>query len=158
MEPEIREVVGGPDLEDVRTLFREYADWIGIDLSFQDFSRELRELPGEYASPEGTLLLCRVHDAAAGCVAVRSWREETSEMKRLFVREQFRGGGCGALLAERAIVWARSAGYKRILLDTLPSMVTAQHLYERLGFREVPPYRFNPIEGARFMELSLSEG
>lgn len=154
---ELVEVVDGRDLDDVRQLFREYARWIGIDLSFQDFSRELEELPGEYIAPTGTLLLARADGVAAGCVAAHTWGADDCEMKRLFVRERFRGCGYGAALAERTIAWAGTAGYHRMLLDTLPSMEDAQRLYTRLGFREVAPYRFNPLPGAKFMELILRE-
>src|SRR5262249_7586085 len=151
-------VAGGPLLEEVRALFREYADSLPVDLSFQDFARELADLPGEYAPPSGVLLLASAGAAAAGCVAVHAWRERACEMKRLFVRGAFQGHGLGRALAERAIEWARQAGYERMLLDTLPSMAAAQQLYERLGFRDVPPYRFNPIAGSRFLELRLQPG
>ena len=92
---------------------------------------------------------------AAGCVAVRKWRGRDCEMKRLFVRAAFRGSGSGVFLAERAIEWARGAGYTRMVLDTLPSMGSAQRLYERLGFRDIPAYRFNPVPGTRYMARLL---
>jgi GNAT superfamily N-acetyltransferase len=141
----------------VRALFREYADWTGVDLSFQGFARELAKLPGDYAPPAGVLFLCMHDEEPAGCVAVRRWQLDACEMKRLYAREAFRGRGYGTLLAGEAIAWARSAGYKRMLLDTLPSMTAAQRLYTALGFREIPPYRFNPIAGAKFMELVLAD-
>ncbi|MGH9463149.1 MAG: GNAT family N-acetyltransferase [Vicinamibacteria bacterium] len=152
---ESRTVVSGADLEAVRRLFGEYAQWVAIDLSFQGFADEVADLPGEYVAPHGTLLLCVVEKAAAGCVAVRPCQTVACEMKRLYVREAFQGRGCGLFLARRAIEWAKRAGYRRMLLDTLPTMAAAQRLYEGLGFREVAPYRFNPIPGARFMELPL---
>jgi GNAT superfamily N-acetyltransferase len=152
---ETRIVVEGPDLEEVRALFREYADWVAVDLSFQGFVEELAGLPGKYQAPEGALLLCLVDQRAAGCIGVRAWQARTCEVKRLYVRKAFQGRGCGLFLAEQAIAWARQAGYHRMLLDTLPAMSAAQHLYERLGFREVAPYRFNPIPGTRYMELLL---
>ncbi len=148
-------VTSGPDLDEVRNLFREYAEWVAVDLSFQGFAEELAGLPGRYVEPEGILLLCRVDGSAAGCIAVRAWQAGACEMKRLYVRAAYRGRGCGVFLAERAIEWARKAGYARMVLDTLPSMATAQQLYERLGFRDIPPYRFNPVAGARFMALDL---
>jgi putative acetyltransferase len=154
-EVRIDAVAEGPLLDEVRTLFREYADSLPVDLSFQDFARELAGLPGEYAPPAGVLLLAHVGAAVAGCLAVHAWRERACEMKRLFVRDAFHGHGLGRTLAERAIGWARAAGYERMLLDTLPSMTAAQRLYEQLGFRDVPPYRFNPIAGSRFLELRL---
>jgi putative acetyltransferase len=153
-----RVVTGGPDLEEVRSLFREYAEWIAVDLSFQGFSEELTSLPGEYVAPHGTLLLCAAEGVAAGCIGVRKWHTDTCEMKRLYVRPRFRGSGCGRFLAQRAIDWAIGRGYARMLLDTLPSMTSAQRLYERLGFRDISPYRLNPVPGARFMALELHRG
>jgi GNAT superfamily N-acetyltransferase len=155
---ESRIAVDGPDLEEVRALFREYADWVAVDLSFQGFAEELAGLPGEYKAPQGTLILCVVGQRAAGCIGVRPWQARTCEMKRLYVREEFQGRGCGFFLAAQAIEWARQAGYDRMLLDTLPAMTAAQRLYERLGFREVDAYRFNPVPGTRYMELSLGSG
>jgi len=152
---EVEYVVEGRRLAEVRALFQEYATSLSIDLSFQGFAQELASLPGEYAAPHGTLLLGLVGGAAAGCVAVRRWDDGACEMKRLYVRDSFKGQGCGRVLAQHAIEWARRAGYDRMLLDTLPSMAAAQRLYEDLGFRDVAPYRFNPVAGARYMELRL---
>jgi ribosomal protein S18 acetylase RimI-like enzyme len=152
---ELRAVTSGPDLEEVRGLFREYAEWVAVDLSFQGFAEELAGLPGQYVPPKGVLLLCVVDDTPAGCVAVREWEAGTCEMKRLYVRPACRGRKCGVFLAERAIEWAGKAGYAHMVLDTLPSMGAAQTLYERLGFRDIAPYRFNPVPGARFMRLDL---
>jgi putative acetyltransferase len=152
---EARMVVSGSDLEEMRALFREYAEWVAVDLSFQGFAEELAALPGEYVEPHGTLLLCVVAQVPAGCVAVRRWQADTCEMKRLYVRLESRGKGCGLFLAQRAIEWAGRRSYTRMLLDTLPSMTAAQRLYERMGFRDVAPYRPNPITGARFMALEL---
>jgi GNAT superfamily N-acetyltransferase len=125
-------------------------------LSFQGFDEELRRLPGDYAGPGGVLMLFTPDGGEpAGCIAARRWSSDACEMKRLFVRDRFRGMGAGRALVEAVIAWARTAGYKRMLLDTLPSMEGAQRLYTDFGFRERPPYRFNPVEGARFMELPL---
>jgi GNAT superfamily N-acetyltransferase len=146
---------GDADIAEVRRLFREYAAWVGVDLSFQGFDRELAELPGDYVPPAGVLFVAEVDGEVAGCVAAHRWGASVCEMKRLFVREGFRGAGCGRALVESIIAWARNAGYERILLDTLPVMDQAQRLYARLGFREVAPYRFNPVPGARFLELTL---
>jgi len=151
----IATVLDGPSLADVRQLFQEYAEWVAIDLSFQDFDREMSSLPGDYVAPTGTLLLALVDGAPAGCVAIRAIDATRCEMKRLHVRRAFQGMGCGRQLAERAIAWARGAGYQSMLLDTLPSMARAQRLYEELGFVDVPAYRFNPVDGARFMALPL---
>ena len=148
---------GADDVAKVRLLFREYAKSLNVDLSFQNFEREVEDLPGGYAPPTGALFLCRTSVGVAGCVAVRRWAEHVAEMKRLFVRESFRGHGCGRLLAERAVAWARAAGYRTICLDTLASMVEARALYERLGFGQTTPYRFNPLPGATYMSLDLTE-
>ncbi len=153
---QIAPVLEGPRLDDVRQLFEEYAAWIAIDLSFQGFANEVANLPGDYAAPDGTLLLGLVDGCVAGCVGVRRADERGCEMKRLYVRPPFQRSGGGRQLAERAIEWARRAGYRRMLLDTLPSMTGAQRMYEQLGFKDVPAYRFNPIAGARYMELGLA--
>jgi putative acetyltransferase len=152
---ELIAVLDGPLLDEVRRLFQEYADSLGVDLSFQDFARELATLPGEYVPPGGTLVLALLDRTAAGCVGVRRTDANRCEMKRLFVRPQFQRTGCGRRLAERAIEWAGAAGYGQMLLDTLPTMTAAQRMYERLGFSDVPAYRFNPIAGTRFMARTL---
>jgi carbonic anhydrase len=149
------QVASHADITEVRRLFEEYATWVAVDLSFQDFDRELAELPGDYVLPAGVLFVARVDGKVAGCVAAHRWREGVCEMKRLFVRDGFRGSGCGRALVDSIIAWARKAGYRRILLDTLPAMDQAQRLYRRLGFRDVAPYRHNPVPGARFLELIL---
>jgi putative acetyltransferase len=139
------------DLDEVRTLFREYASALPFALDFQGFDRELAELPGAYAPPRGALLLAR----GAGCVGLRPLDETTCEMKRLYVRRSARGSGLGRLLAEAVIGEGRRLGYARMRLDTVPGMETAQVLYAQLGFREIAPYRVNPVPGARFLELQL---
>jgi putative acetyltransferase len=152
----IRQAEAGADLRAAHDLFAEYADSLGIDLSFQDLDRELDELPGAYAPTEGRLLLALMEEEAAGCVALRDLGEGVCEMKRLYVRPAFRGRGLGRLLAEAVIDEARAAGYRRMRLDTLPSMAEAIPLYRSLGFREIEPYRFNPVEGATFLELNIA--
>jgi putative acetyltransferase len=143
------------DIETARTLFREYADRLGIDLCFQGFDRELAELPGDYAAPRGRLLLARVDGGVAGCIALRPLDDGACEMKRLFTRPQYRGRGLGRSLAETVIREARDIGYARMRLDTMPSMTEAIALYRRLGFHEIAPYRLNPVAGALFLELEL---
>jgi putative acetyltransferase len=142
-----------------RLLFSEYAKSLSIDLCFQDFEKELRELPGEYVAPRGVLLLARVNGEFAGCCALRSLDSadypNASEMKRLYVRPKFRGLRIGRLLAERLLDEARLCGYSCILLDTLDEMESARALYEDLGFREIPPYYFNPIAGAHYLKAEL---
>jgi ribosomal protein S18 acetylase RimI-like enzyme len=142
-------------LKEARLLFEEYADSLGIDLCFQGFDAELATLPGSYAPPAGRLLLAVRGREVAGCVALRPLTPGVCEMKRLYVRPAFRGHGVGRLLAEQVVAEARKAGYRLMRLDSLPSMGSALSLYRQLGFREIRPYRNNPIEGAVFMELQL---
>jgi GNAT superfamily N-acetyltransferase len=134
------------DVETVQGLLREYADGLDVDLAFQDFASELADPLGYY---ELVLL------ADGGCVALRRIDEATCEMKRLYVRPSTRGSGLGRRLAKAIIAEARARGYRRMLLDTLPTMTTARSLYESLGFRETEPYRYNPVPGTRFLELEL---
>jgi putative acetyltransferase len=136
----------GTDVDAVRTLLREYADGLGVDLSFQDFDAEL-------ADPLGFYELVLV--AAEGCVALRRVDDRTCEMKRLYVRPAARGTGLGRALAGAVIAHARARGYERMVLDTLPSMAEARSLYASLGFRETEAYRYNPVEGTTYLELLL---
>lgn len=152
---EIIHATGPEQIATVRELFLEYQRWLGLDLCFQNFSAELAALPGEYAPPTGRLLLA-LHDARpAGCIALRRIENDVCEMKRLFVRPEFQSLKIGRALAERVIAEARNAGYARMRLDTLPVMTRAHALYAALGFREIPPYRHNPVPGAVYMELDL---
>ena len=143
-------------IETVRTLFLEYQKELGIDLCFQNFGDEVANLPGDYAYPDGDLKLAIVGADVAGCVALRRMGPETCEMKRLYVRAQFRGKGLGRKLANAIIRQARLIGYQRMWLDTLPGkMDRAISMYESLGFRQIPAYYNNPVVGAIFMELDL---
>lgn len=143
------------DIEIVREIFREYEAAIGVSLCFQSFEKELAELPGAYAPPKGRLYLLRIDGEVEGCIALRPCGEQDCEMKRLYVRPARRKGGVGRLLAERVIADARSIGYRRMLLDTLDSMQSAQRLYESLGFVDAEPYTHNPHSGVRYMQLDL---
>lgn len=151
----IRTASGPGDTETARRLFGEYADALGVDLGFQDWDRELSELPGEYAPPHGALFLAQDGAAVLGCVALRPLDPQTCEMKRLYVRPQGRGRRLGQRLAQRAIDEGRRLGYERMRLDTLPFMAEAITLYRRLGFREIAPYRYNPVPGSLFFERDL---
>ena len=143
------------DLSRVQSLFREYADSLGIDLSFQGFEQELASLPGKYSPPDGDSWLAEHDGATVGCVAMRPLAGRTCEMKRLFVRPQFRGLSLGRQLAETVLAAAVEKGYQRICLDTLPSMTQAQELYRQMGFVEVESYCHNPVPGAVFMAKEL---
>ncbi len=151
----IREAIGDGDIASVRTLLIEYQTELGIDLTFQGFADELKNLPGAYASPAGCLFIALIGDQAAGCVGLRQFDQASCEMKRLYVRPEFRKAKLGIELARHVIVKARQLGYQRMLLDTLPTMQRAQRMYEQIGFRDVAPYRHNPIAGTRFLSLDL---
>jgi ribosomal protein S18 acetylase RimI-like enzyme len=143
-------------VEQARELFLEYARSLGFSLCFQGFDKELAELPGDYAAPEGRLLLAEYSGQLAGCVALHRLDGETCEMKRLYLRPQFRGQGIGRALVERVMDEARRIGYRNMRLDTVePIMKDAVAMYRRFGFREIAPYRENPIAGALYMELEL---
>ena len=159
--PDIR--LQAPDspalLDATRELFTEYAQALGIDLCFQNFDAELAGLPGDYAAPQGCLLLAFVDGELAGCGGLRPLADvdyaNACEMKRLYVRRAFRRFGLGRLLTQALIDGALQAGYSVMLLDTLDDMEAARGLYESLGFVEVPPYYFNPIPGAHYLKVEL---
>ena len=146
------------EIEQARQLFKEYAAWLEIDLCFQNFEKELADLPGDYATPNGRLLLAYDDNESAGCVALRKIDDGVCEMKRLFVRDKFRGQGLGRSLIDAIISEAKDIGYKRMRLDTLPpKMNDAIALYRSFGFKEIEPYYQNPVPGAMFMELKLNK-
>jgi GNAT superfamily N-acetyltransferase len=142
----------------VRELFLEYANSLGFSLCFQSFDQELAGLPGEYSPPDGRLLLAEYEGQLAGCVALHKISAEICEMKRLYLRPAFRGKGLGRILAERILRDAREIGYQRLRLDTVePVMKDAVAMYRRLGFKEIEPYRANPMPGTLYMELDLTK-
>lgn len=144
------------DVAAAKSLFLEYAQSLGFSLCFQGFDQELAGLPGRYAPPSGALFLAREGQELAGCIALRALDEDgVCEMKRLYVRDRFRGTGLGRRLAEEAIEEARRIGYSKMRLDTLPTMVRAIPMYRKLGFVEIEPYTVNPVEGALFFEKTL---
>lgn len=146
-------------LDAARTVLREYAAGLGVDLCFQNFEHELASLPGEYAPPAGALLLATVDGQLAACGGLRALPDvdypNACEMKRLYVRPAFRGYGLGRRLAQELIDRATEAGYSVMLLDTLDDMEAARGLYATLGFEEIPPYYYNPIPGAHYLKVDL---
>lgn len=151
--------VSADEWRETRDIFTEYAQSLNVDLCFQGFDEELAQLPGEYASPRGALLLARVDGAVAGCCALRPLDAadypNAAEMKRLYVRQAFRGLGLGRRLADAILDEARMAGYSCVLLDTLDDMEAARALYEDLGFEEIPPYYHNPHAGAHYLKVDI---
>ena len=147
------------DIAAVRGLIAEYAQALGVDLCFQDIDEELAQLPGEYSPPRGALFMAVIDGKPAGCVALRPLDTadypNAAEMKRLYVRDRYRGSGLGRELAKAALDAALEAGYSCVLLDTLDEMESARDLYEDLGFHEIPPYYHNPIAGAHYLKCEL---
>ncbi|MCL4539534.1 MAG: GNAT family N-acetyltransferase [Bacteroidetes bacterium] len=139
----------------VKELFLEYERSLPFDLDFQNFDEEVSHLPGEYSTPEGRILIALAGGKPAGCVALRKHGEGVCEMKRLYVRPEFRGEGIGKTLAGRIIAEAKKIGYEKMRLDTVGSMVEAIALYRSFGFKEIGQYRVNPLPGAIFFELDL---
>ena len=153
---EILQAETSEQIEETQKLFREYEKWLELDICFQGFEAELANLPGKYAEPDGRLLLILVDGKIAGCIALRKLEESICEMKRLYLRDEFRGFGLGNKLIERLIEEARLIGYKEMRLDTLPDkMAKAVKLYETYGFRPIPAYYHNPYSETLFMELVL---
>jgi ribosomal protein S18 acetylase RimI-like enzyme len=138
-----------------KELFLEYAKSLDFELCFQDFDKELDGLPGFYSPPEGRLYLAELNGEITGCIALRKLEDEICEMKRLYVKPQYRGNLIGKILVEKLIEESKIIGYKRIRLDTVPAMHSAQKLYKSIGFYEIRPYRLNPVPGAVYMELII---
>jgi carbonic anhydrase len=144
-------------IEHVRQFFRNYAGWLGVDLSYQNFEQEMASLPGAYSAPQGRLFYAEIDGRPAGCVGVRALSESDGvcEMKRLYVAPEERGHGIGAALALAAIKAAKEIGYRKLIIDTLPNMRIAVKLYRELGFTEAPSYYQTPVEGTMFLALDL---
>ena len=153
--PHLTQVETARDVEIARALLREYERALGVDLCFQGFEQELKSLPGAYAPPSGLLLLAWNDEHALGCVALQRVDADRAEMKRLYVRPSARGLGLGRQFVTRVLDAARAIGYREVVLDTLPTMREAQHLYGQFGFEDIEPYRANPIIGSRYMGLRL---
>jgi ribosomal protein S18 acetylase RimI-like enzyme len=154
----LTQATSNKEVQQARKLFEEYAAWLGINPCFQNVDKELAELPGEYAPPSGRLFLANENDQTAGCVGLRKIGDGIGEMKRLYVRPDFRGQGLGRTLTETILQEAREIGYRRVRLDTLPGkMDQAIAMYRSLGFKNIAPYYDNPVEGVAFMELELDQ-
>jgi putative acetyltransferase len=153
---QIVRVASGPRLSTVRKLFREYQAFLGIDLCFQSFEEELASLPGRYGPPGGVILLAHHGCRAAGCVALRDLGKGVCEMKRMFVRPQYRGLGIGVALAEAIVAEGRKLGYRTMKLDSVSRLETALGIYRKLGFKKTVPYCHNPLEGAIFLAKRLA--
>jgi len=152
---EIKQAATPAEVEQARELLVEYANSLDFELCFQAFERELADLPGAYAPPRGRLLLAYWEGALAGVIALRPYGDQDCEMKRFYVRPAFRGKGIGKALTAALLAAARAEGYRRMVLDTVPSMAAAIALYKGLGFTATDPYCHNPIAGATFMMLEL---
>ena len=142
-------------LTSIRELFLEYAESLGFSLCFQNFDKELANLPGDYSPPDGRLILALDENKPIGCVALRKLEKDICEMKRLYIKPEMRGIGLGEQLVRTVIDEAVKIGYMKMRLDTVPKMKEAIDLYSKIGFKEVGPYRENPIEGAMYMEMDL---
>lgn len=140
-------------LREIKQLFTAYSTALRFDLDFQDYKNEIASLPGEYAPPSGRLYLAVYHGITAGCIALRKLEPMICEMKRMYVKPDFRRKGIGRIMAQKVIDDARYIGYQRMRLDTINTMKAAIALYKSLGFTEIPPYCFNPVKGACYMEL-----
>ena len=154
----LREAISTDDYDVAVELFQEYKSYIGLDLSFQDFNNELREIESQYSRPNGKLIIAYDnYDNPVGCVGIRRLTGSICELKRMYTKSSERGKGIGKLLLERAISSGKELKFKKMRLDTLPTMKAAIRLYEKVGFYEIDSYRFNPFEEAIFFEINLEE-
>ena len=144
------------DMLRVRDLFLEYQKWLGIDLCFQGFEKELANLPGCYAAPNGVILVAIKDRIIVGCVCIRPQVNNEAELKRLYVKPNHQGDGIGKKLLHIAMLKAKKIEYASIVLDTLPMMQTAKLLYVNYGFKKIPAYCENPVEGVEYFKYSFS--
>lgn len=144
------------EFELAKKLMREYVANIGVDLTFQDFENECDNVSMRYAKPDGAFVIANHNDHPIGCFGIQKIDSRTCELKRMYLRKEVRGHGLDEKLLTVAIETAAGLNYQFMRLDTLPSMTSAIRLYQRLGFKEIEPYRFNPIEGSKFMEIDLT--
>lgn len=154
----LTEAKSGSDYDIAIKLFKEYASHIGIDLGFQNFNKEVENLESKYSRPKGAIYIAYDHEnAPVGCFGIRAFNTSICELKRMYVKEEARGLGIGKLMMEKSISIGKELGYNKMRLDTLSSMLPAVGLYEKSGFYEIEPYYFNPIEEAKYFEISLNE-
>lgn len=152
----IKQAENKNEIETAKKLFLEYANWLNFDLCFQGFDKELDELPGKYAPPDGRLYLLHDESKIAGCIALRKLDESICEMKRLYIKPEFRGKGHSKLLVKKIIDDAKIIGYKKMRLDTIgDKMKEAISLYRSFGFYEIDAYYHNPQKGVVYMELVI---
>lgn len=155
MKIEFFNITGQDRLDEARTLFLEYAQSLNVDLCFQNFEEELNSLPERYGPPDGIIIIASVDGRSAGCIALHRLSGDICEMKRLYVRDEYKGLGIGKKLITQILEAAFQRNYRFIRLDTLPTMEKAQALYEAFGFYDIEPYVYNPIRGTRFLERKL---
>ncbi|RFS13900.1 GNAT family N-acetyltransferase [Emticicia sp. C21] len=151
----IQKIASSEDLEEIKALFREYEKFLGVSLCFQNFEEELAKLPAKYAEPEGAIFLAKVEGKSAGCIALWKLEEGVCEMKRLYVKPDFQGLGLGKKLAQIVIAEAKEKGYKKMKLDTLRRLASANHLYKALQFTETTSYNYNPEDDVAYFEKDL---
>ena len=145
------------DFSEARKLFLEYKDSLNLDLCFQKFHEEISDLSAQYSEPSGCIIICYKKNLPVGCVGIRKFKGDVCEMKRLYLRPEARGKGIGRVLANKITEKAKEFGYKKMQLDTLETMKEAISLYKSIGFKEISPYRFNPLEGVIYMEIELEQ-
>ena len=153
--PELYTAISDEDYEIAKNLFLEYADELNINLDFQDFDEELESIKDQYQRPNGGIIFLKINDMVFGCVGIRKFESNICELKRMYIKKQYRGKGFGQQLLNSAINLAKSLNYNKIRLDTLPTMKEASHIYKKSGFYEIEQYRYNPVSGTKYFELDI---